>query len=85
VPAYAVVEKSGSRSCGSNQHIDLESLGYGTVKHYAPTGNLQATYQTVNAQYRRTHTNQTSSSWRITSTGGLSNDFTGAFCDNVAP
>lgn len=73
--AFAVVEKSGSKSCGYQQYVTIVSKGNGTIKHYVGS-TLKATYYHSNSTLfvDTTGTGRNSTSWKVTSTGGLLDD-----------
>lgn len=81
--AYAVVTKSGSESCPQGQ-VGVKSRGTDTVKHYYPSGTWKKTFQNgYEFLDRYSYTGQTYSTWKVTSTGALTNYGTYDFCTGV--
>lgn len=78
LPALAVVSKSGSINCTPN-YLAVKSYAVGHVHHYAPTTTQIGSFDNSTWQWRTTTTFLQSSSWRVTSTGSLS-DATTAIC-----
>ncbi len=84
-PAHADVIKTGNKSCNSNQHVDVNLLGYGTIRVYTPSTTLRVTYVLSMADFRTYHSNYSSTSWKVSSTGGLDNSQTFASCGAGGP
>ena len=81
-PAYATVQKTGSKSCGYQQYVTIVSRGGGTIRHYAGS-TLKATYYhgPDDMFTDTTGTGRNSTTWKVTSTGGsLSDSGTYATC-----
>lgn len=78
LPALAVVSKSGSITCTPN-NLAVKSYAVGHIHHYAPLGSQIGHYNNSTWQWRTSTTALQSASWKVTSTGSLS-DATTAIC-----
>lgn len=80
-PANAVVEKSGSKSCGYNQFVSIRGYGSGVLKFYYPSTTYKTSSDHGSAIYATTvSTGKNSATWKVTSTGYLQDAGTYASC-----
>lgn len=70
LPAMALIQDSGSISCGSN-YIAGRSLGLGTVRHYVPSGTQVAWWANDYWTHRSNATQISSATWKVTAGVGL--------------
>jgi hypothetical protein len=73
--AYADVSKTGSTNCPLGSYVVLEGDGSGLISFYWPSGTLQAHVDHGDFIYTtEENTSRRSTSWKISSTGGLLDD-----------
>jgi hypothetical protein len=80
-PALAIPTDSGTKSCGV-EWVKIQSLGRYTVKHYFPSGTVQAVFYNSYSQYRYSHTGSHSTTWKVTASDTLYMSSTYAYCVN---
>lgn len=79
LPAMALVSKSGSINCTPN-NLGVTSYAVGHVHHEIPSGTVYSQYNNSTWQSRSDATFYSSSSWRVTSDGSLSDPGTHDYC-----
>lgn len=80
-PASAVVQKTGSKSCGLNQFVSIKATGSGNIKFYYPSSTYRTSRNHGTAIYSSTvATGRNSTTWKVTTDGLLDDAATNAVC-----